>query len=87
MKATLDKFGRIVLPKQVRDDLGLGPGSELQVDEQGDRIVLTPRRDQPDLVRERGVLVYAGEAVGDLEKAVEVQRAKRSRDLSGRSSR
>jgi len=27
METTLDKFGRIVIPKRVRDDLGLKPGA------------------------------------------------------------
>ena len=65
MEATLDRFGRIVIPKQVREDLGLDPGSVLVIEAKGDRIVLGVRRDEPDLVREDGVLVYTGEAVGD----------------------
>ena len=29
METTLDRFGRVVIPKQVRDDLGLKPGAVL----------------------------------------------------------
>lgn len=33
MKATIDKAGRLVIPKAVRDHLGLGPGTvEVSVD-------------------------------------------------------
>lgn len=87
MEATLDRFGRIVIPKQVREDLGLDPGSVLVIEAKGDRIVLGVRRDEPDLVREDGVLVYTGEAVGDLDQAVDAQRRARSRDAAAWRSR
>lgn len=87
MEATLDRFGRIVIPKRVREDLGLYAGSVLEIEEREDRIVLTVRRDKTDLVREDGVLVYTGEAVGDLEQALEAQRRSRVRDVAAWSSR
>ena len=31
MTVTLDKFGRIVIPKKLRDSLGLKPGAELEL--------------------------------------------------------
>lgn len=86
MEATLDRFGRIVIPKRVREDLGLRVGSVLEIEEREDQIVLSVRRDEPDLVREDGVLVYTGEAVGDLEQAVEAQRRARARDASAWSA-
>ena len=82
METTLDRFGRIVIPKRVRDDLGLHAGSVLEIDEGEDRIVLRARSEEPDLVREDGVLVYAGEPVDDLEQAVEAQRRSRSRGVA-----
>lgn len=87
MEATLDRFGRIVIPKRVREDLGLRVGSVLEIEERDDQIVLSVRRDEPDLVREDGVLVYTGEAVGDLEQAVEAQRRSWVRDVAAWSSR
>ncbi|MEO0735141.1 MAG: AbrB/MazE/SpoVT family DNA-binding domain-containing protein [Bacteroidota bacterium] len=29
MTATVDKFGRVVIPKKIRDSIGIGPGSEI----------------------------------------------------------
>jgi AbrB family looped-hinge helix DNA binding protein len=87
VQATLDRFGRIVIPKQVREDLGLDPGSVLVIEAKDDRIVLGVRRDEPDLVREDGVLVYTGEAVGDLDQAVDAQRRARWRDAAAWRSR
>ena len=34
--------GQVVIPKTVRETLGLRPGARLVVDTEGDRIVLTP---------------------------------------------
>lgn len=82
MEATLDRFGRIVIPKRVREGLGLQAGSVLEIEERERHIVLTVRREEPDMVREDGVLVHTGEAVGDLEQAVETQRQARSVDVS-----
>ena len=68
MEAILDKFGRIVIPKQVRDDLGLSPGAVLRVEEAGEGIVLKPVPGQSPLIVEDGVLVFTGEVAGDLER-------------------
>ena len=87
MEATLDRFGRIVIPKRVREDFGLHVGSVLEIEERNDQIVLSVRREEPDLVREDGVLVYTGEAVGDLEQAVEAQHRSRGRDVAAWGSR
>ena len=50
METTLDKFGRIVIPKKIRDDLHLEPGDQIRVEENGQAIVLKPARGEPNLV-------------------------------------
>jgi AbrB family looped-hinge helix DNA binding protein len=87
METTVDRFGRIVIPKPVRDDLGLDAGTVLEIQQVERGLVLRVRRGDRDLVRESGVLVFTGEAVGDLEGAVESQRRKRERDVTAWSSR
>lgn len=84
METTLDKFGRIVIPKRVREHYGLRPGTVLEIESRNDDIVLHPRRPEPDLVVEDGVLVFTGRAEGDLEQAVAQQREERIAQLSGR---
>lgn len=42
METTLDKFGRIVIPKRVRDDLGLKPGAVLQIEQAEQKILMGP---------------------------------------------
>lgn len=79
MEVTLDKFGRVVIPKSVREHLGLGPGTVLDIEEgEEEGILLRPRRPEPDLVEEDGVLVFTGEPTADLETAVERHRQNRS---------
>lgn len=83
MEATLDKFGRIVIPKQVRDDFGLLPGAILRVEEVADGIVLKPEVGREALVMENGVLVFTGELTGDAEEVVRRDREERARKLAG----
>jgi len=70
METTLDRFGRIVIPKQVRDDLGLSPGSVLRLERRDDEIILTPVTGNARLVLKEGVLVFTGEVEGDFEAAL-----------------
>lgn len=56
-KLTLDKAGRIVLPKAIRDELNLSPGDSLDLNTSGERISLQPIRPEPTLRKERGVWV------------------------------
>lgn len=63
---TMDSAGRIVVPREVRRQLGLGAGSTLLLDVVAQRIELTPqpRADAELLVRagKRTVLRASGEA-------------------------
>lgn len=66
MQSTLDKFGRVVIPKPVRDELHLTPGTALSVEERNGEIVLKPTWETPPVVRKGGLLLFSGEASGDL---------------------
>ena len=83
MEATLDQLGRIELPKELRDGLGLSPGSVLAIEEKGGGILLKPVGGRSGLVRKEGILVFAGEVEGDLSEVVQRERDERSRKLSG----
>jgi AbrB family looped-hinge helix DNA binding protein len=60
MSATvvLDKTGRIVLPKAVRDELRLEPGDALELNSTGDTVSLKRVRSTTPLRKERGVWVF-----------------------------
>ena len=61
-KVTVDKAGRVVLPKRLRDRLQLAPGDTLQLEAEGERITLRPVRQNVTLKKELGVWVYYGES-------------------------
>jgi len=83
LEVTLDKFGRVVIPKAVREHLGLGPGAVLEIEEgEKEGILLRPRRPEPDLIEEEGVLVFTGEPTADLESALERHRQSRAGELA-----
>jgi len=81
METTLDRFGRILIPKQIREDLNLKPGTQIRIEETDQTIILKPVRGEPNLVVKDGVLVYSGTPVGDLERAVERHREERAKSL------
>lgn len=81
MQVTIDKFGRMVLPKPIRDDLGLMPGSVLEVEEQQESIVLRPVRSERVVREKDGVLVYSGQPEEDLGDAVVRHRQERLKAL------
>jgi len=86
-KLTIDKAGRIVLPKPLRDELQLAPGDALQMDSSGGKITLRPVRENAPLRKKRGVWVYsAGEplAASVVEETVQRVRNERARRNLGR---
>jgi AbrB family looped-hinge helix DNA binding protein len=54
----LDKAGRVVIPKPLRDELDLAPGDSLELESSGERITLRPIRGNAPLTREKGVWVF-----------------------------
>jgi len=57
-EVTLDRAGRVVLPKAIRDEMRLSPGDTLDVAVKGDEVTLRPRRGATPLQKERGVWVF-----------------------------
>jgi AbrB family looped-hinge helix DNA binding protein len=51
----IDKAGRIVVPKKLRDAMHLVPGTQLRIERSGDRLTLLPSTNQARLVIENGV--------------------------------
>ena len=78
MEVILDRFGRIVIPKQIRQDLGLRPGTALQVEEHPREVIFKlVVGGQPNVILDDGVLVYAGTASGDILGAIRGHRQER----------
>ena len=81
---TVDKAGRVVLPKALRDQFRLRPGSELEVVDAGDHLRVRPLDRAPTLVREGSWWVHPGASDPDaaLEDAVSRHRSDRLDDLT-----
>ncbi len=60
MKATVDSVGRIVVPKPLRDALGLRPGTLVDLTRYGSGIQIVVAGRTATLATESGVLVATG---------------------------
>ncbi|MGA9964543.1 MAG: AbrB/MazE/SpoVT family DNA-binding domain-containing protein [Terriglobales bacterium] len=80
---TIDKAGRIVLPKPVRDELQLSPGDSLEVDSSEERVILRPVRGSSRIYKKQGVWVMRG-GTPLFEDVVEktIQQVRREREQS-----
>lgn len=65
METSIDSVGRIVVPKPLRDALGLTPGSKVDISRYGAGLQLMPAGRTARLVDASGVLVATGETVID----------------------
>ena len=85
---TVDKAGRIVLPKPLRKQLNLSPGDSLEVQATDEQIVLRPARTKAPLQKERGVWVFrTGEKLhaSSVEETLSQVREERDRAALSRS--
>ncbi len=81
MKTNLDKFGRVAVPKAIRDRLGWADGMQLSLAILDGALQLKVVDDDHLLRVEDGVLVYGGEPTADLTDAVERSRHDRIQRL------
>lgn len=80
-KLTMDKVGRIVLPKPVREKLQLAPGDELELESLDDGITLRPLRGTAQLRKKRGVWVFhCGEPLSASTVEETIEQVRRERD-------
>jgi AbrB family looped-hinge helix DNA binding protein len=85
---TLDKAGRVVIPKSLRDELHLEPGDTLELESEGERMMLRPVRSASPLSKEHGVWVFRGSKKLSAATTDKVLRDLRdTRDLHNRGSR
>lgn len=61
METTIDSVGRIVVPKPLREALGLVPGSTVHISQYGAGLQLIPAGRSARLIEESGNLVVAGD--------------------------
>ncbi len=81
MVGSLDKYGRVLIPKKVREHLGIKPQSPINIIDDGQRIIIEPVHEADGLVEKDDVLIYTGKIQGELEQEIELDRAQRLKKL------
>jgi AbrB family looped-hinge helix DNA binding protein len=84
---TIDKAGRIVLPKPVREELQLSPGDSLEVESSEERVILRPVRGNGRIYKKQGVWVmHTGTPLSAdvVEKTVRQIRREREQTFLGK---
>ena len=80
---TLDRAGRVVLPKPVRDEMQLRAGDSLELESSEDRIVLRPQRGGAGLHKKQGIWVFStGEPISAEATDEVLRQIRRERELS-----
>ena len=75
--AEIDKAGRLVVPKKMRDALRLVPGTRVTLSQTEDEITIAPELKPRNLYLDRGTLVYD---VGPFPPVDVVAEVRRNRD-------
>ena len=85
-KLTLDKAGRVVIPKKVRDKLHMSAGDSFEFTSTDDQIVLKPMREESTMFKKDGMWVFhTGKplTVEDVNAVIESVREERHRQILG----
>jgi AbrB family looped-hinge helix DNA binding protein len=77
----IDKFGRVLLPKKVRDALGVSEGETLEANLSKGKLVLEAKKSA--LVRKGKALIFDVQGDEDIRAAIEWSRATRDNSLLG----
>lgn len=81
MHTSVDKFGRVLIPKPIRDHFGLRPGASLVIEEHELEILIKMVPQEEPIEHRQGFLVFTGEIVGNIEHAVHASREEREKKL------
>jgi AbrB family looped-hinge helix DNA binding protein len=84
---TVDRFGRVVIPKETRDHFGLAPGTAVTVVDAEEGVLLKPGAPEAPLAARGGVLVFSGRTTADPEAQIRRTREERVRSLLPRRRR
>lgn len=59
METTIDRAGRVVVPKALRQSLGLAPGTKIRIEQKDNSLVITHARGEGEWEVEGGRLVLS----------------------------
>jgi AbrB family looped-hinge helix DNA binding protein len=82
-RLTIDKAGRVVIPKPLREELHLEPGDSLEMESAGEQITLRPVRGAGPLTKKHGLWVFnSGEPLPASETDEILQKIREQRDVA-----
>ena len=87
---TIDKAGRIVIPRNIRRELQLEAGDSLALEAEGERATIWPLRGGGAMRKELGVWVFHGRkplSLEDANRIVRETRERRDQHVAGGSHR
>ncbi|HUP64040.1 MAG TPA: AbrB/MazE/SpoVT family DNA-binding domain-containing protein [Thermoanaerobaculia bacterium] len=73
MQATIDKAGRVVIPREVREKAGFGPGTELEVVLEGYSVRLSRKAAGPRIEKRGKRLVARSTAKSESRPEVDLE--------------
>jgi AbrB family looped-hinge helix DNA binding protein len=79
MEVAMDKAGRIVIPKSVREKLHLQPGDEFEISDVNTGFTLTPVRPRARMLNRNGVWVRTTGKPSTYDPAAEVEKSREER--------
>ena len=85
MRLRVDKFGRMIIPKPMRRRMGIEPGTDVEVREDGKELRVIAVQDEPAVIRKNGLLMCTAKPLVDLDDAIRQDREKRERHIWGGS--
>ena len=81
-KTKIDRFGRIVIPKKIRDEFGIIDNSEIEIETtDANDIIVHPIIGMPFIEDKEGILVVCSEPTGSLDNFLNKDRENRIKKI------
>ncbi|MBK8395243.1 MAG: AbrB/MazE/SpoVT family DNA-binding domain-containing protein [Leptospiraceae bacterium] len=80
MTVVIDKVGRLVVPKEIRDQLGIGPDTELEIILDGVEFRVRKKEEKSTLRKKGKFTVISTDWAGETDPVKLIQKVRRERD-------
>ncbi len=78
---TLDQFGRLLIPQEIREQLGVTSTTQFTLAVQDGKLILEPLSQESKVYHSGTALIVESEPIGNLETALEDLREERIREF------
>ena len=76
-KTKIDRFGRVVIPKKIRQDLGIDTDTRIIIEKEGDSVIIRPDSDDPFIKEIDGIIVVCSEPTEGFNDFINQERENR----------